>query len=82
MATWVMAYIRASAGDGPTGEMQAATAALPALSFQAPTGSERAPVGARRARPAPGGPEAGRADCERDALHRASADVVGGGGGR
>src|SRR5215211_2459712 len=39
IATWVMAYRRASAGDGPTGEMQAATAALPAFSFQTETAS-------------------------------------------
>src|SRR3954452_13725643 len=42
MARWLMASRRASAGKDPTGEMQAATAALPAVAFQALTVSELA----------------------------------------
>ena len=39
MATCVIAYRRASAGPGPSGEMHAASAALPALAFHAETAS-------------------------------------------
>src|SRR5262245_9401030 len=39
MATCVIAYRRASAGPGPSGEMHAATAASPALAFHAVTAS-------------------------------------------